>query len=159
MVRTAIYAGSFDPPTNGHLDIVERASGMFDHLIVALGTNTHKTRFLPPEATVEALRTCCEKHANVSVEMFSGLLVNFAQERGSNLLVRGLRAITDFDYEFRIALANKSLWPEVETVFLVSREEYSFLASSVVREVALLGGDYRKFVPDEVAQLIAQRTV
>jgi len=152
--RIAIYPGSFDPPTFGHLDLIERASQLFDEVVVAVGVNTTKRPFLPLEARLSALRELAEPFANVSVESFSGLLVTFARSRDCRILVRGLRAVTDFDYEFRVALANRQLAPEIETVFLLAREEYSFLASSVVREVATLGGDLSHFVPNVVAKLI-----
>ena len=157
MTRLAIYPGSFDPPTNGHLDIVERAATMYDQVIVAIGNNSEKTPFLSVEDRLEGLKACTEHIPNVQVDQFQGLLVNYAKSKNCRILIRGLRAVTDFDYEFRIGLANKSLEPEIETVFLISREEYSFLASSVVREVARLGGDYKKFVPETVARLIAAR--
>lgn len=157
MKRLAIYPGSFDPPTNGHLDIIERACKMYDRLVVAIGNNSEKDPFLTVDERLQSLRECVAHLPNVEVDQFQGLLVNYAERRGCRVLVRGLRAVTDFDYEFRIGLANKRLQPEIETVFLISREEYSFLASSVVREVARLGGDYRQFVPPPVAQLISTR--
>ena len=154
MTRLAIYPGSFDPPTNGHLDLIERSSNLFDHVIVGIGVNTEKSPFLSVEDRLEALKECCQPYSNVSVETFSGLLVHFARERECKVLVRGMRAITDYDYEFRIALANRRLAPEIETIFLIAREEFSFLASSVVREVARLKGDYKQFVPPPVATKI-----
>ncbi|MDI9636600.1 pantetheine-phosphate adenylyltransferase [Kamptonema cortianum] len=154
MTRLAIYPGSFDPPTNGHLDLIERSSKLFDHVIVGIGVNTEKSPFLSVEDRLESLKECCQPYSNVSVETFSGLLVHFARDRECKVLVRGLRAITDYDYEFRIALANRRLAPEIETIFLIAREEFSFLASSVVREVARLNGDYKQFVPPPVAEKI-----
>lgn len=153
-MRVAIYPGSFDPPTLGHLDIAVRASQMFDHLIVAIGTNSEKEPFLSIEDRLQTLTECLAPYPNTTVETFDGLLVKFAKERDSRILVRGLRAITDFDYEFRIALANRALDSNIETAFLVATEQYSFLASSVVREVARLGGDYGQFVPGNVAEKI-----
>ncbi|MCB0825508.1 MAG: pantetheine-phosphate adenylyltransferase [Armatimonadetes bacterium] len=157
MIRRAIYPGSFDPPTNGHLDIIERGAKMFDHLIVGIGVNSEKAPFLSVEDRLQLLTECCSHLPNVEVMSFDGLLVHFAKEQNSTVLLRGLRAITDFDYEFRIALANRSLAPDIETTFLIASEEFSFLASSVVREVARLGGDYGKFVPEPVARCIAAR--
>ncbi|MBX3096602.1 MAG: pantetheine-phosphate adenylyltransferase [Fimbriimonadaceae bacterium] len=154
MTKTAIYPGSFDPPTRGHLDLIERASTLFDHLIVGVGVNTTKTPFISNEDRVAALTELVEPFPNVTVETFEGLLVTFARSRDCRILVRGLRAVTDFDYEFRVALANRQLAPEIETAFLLAREEYSFLASSVVREVAMLGGDLSHFVPPVVEKLI-----
>ncbi|MCA0361952.1 MAG: pantetheine-phosphate adenylyltransferase [Armatimonadetes bacterium] len=157
MNRTAIYPGSFDPLTNGHMDIIERGSHLFDRLIVAVGINTEKPGYFSVEERLEDLRVCCAKMPNVEVASFEGLLVEYARSRNSRILLRGLRAISDYDYEFRIALANRRLAAEVETVFLIAREEYSFLASSVVREVAKFGGDYAQFVPENVAKRIENR--
>ena len=157
MPRRAIYPGSFDPPTFGHLDVIARAATLFDELVVAVGTNSEKTPFLPAQERAEALQECCEAIGNVTVTTFSGLLVDAAHSMQSRILVRGLRAVTDYDYEFRIAMANRKLAPEIETVFLIAREEHSFLSSTVVREVAKLGGDYSKFVPGPVAERIRHR--
>ena len=157
MTRRAIYPGSFDPPTNGHLDIIERGSKIFDQLVVGIGVNSDKAPFLSVDDRLQLLRECSAHLPNVEVMAFDGLLVHFAEEQNSTILLRGLRAITDFDYEFRIALANRSLAPQIETTFLIASEEFSFLASSVVREVAQLGGDYGKFVPAPVARCIARR--
>ena len=157
MTRLAIYPGSFDPPTLGHIDIIERAAKMFDQLIVAVGANTEKDPFLDPVTRVAVLRECVQPYKNVRVEPFSGLLVDFAKRHDCRILVRGMRAISDFEYEFRVASANRKLAPEVETVFLTTRDEYSFLASSVVREVAALGGDYAPFVPAPVVEKIRER--
>ena len=154
MARLAIYPGSFDPPTLGHIDLVERAAGIFDELIVAVGHNDEKDPFLEPEQRVAALRECTSHIENVQVVQFTGLLIDFARQHDCKVLVRGMRAISDFEYEFRVASANKRLAPEIETVFLNTRDEYSFLASSVVREVAALGGDYGLFVPGPVAERI-----
>lgn len=157
MPRLAIYPGSFDPPTLGHLDIIGRAAGIFDELIVAVGHNNEKSPFLDPIERVAALRECTEGMPNVRVEAFTGLLVDFAQRHGCRVLVRGMRAVSDFEYEFRVASANRKLAPDVETVFLTTRDEYSFLASSVVREIAALGGDFAPFVPAQVYERIKAR--
>lgn len=159
MKRRAIYPGSFDPPTFGHLDIIERGAGLYDELIVAIGSNSEKAPYLPVEQRKAALAECVKKWPNVRVETFDGLLVDFAAQHEAMVLLRGLRAISDYDYEFRIALANRRLNPQIETVFLIATEEFSFLASSVVREVARLGGNYQQFVPEPVAKLIANRQV
>ncbi len=157
MRRLAIYPGSFDPPTLGHLDVIERAAGLFDKLIVALGVNTSKQSFLDLHDRLESLRECTAHLENVVVEPFEGLLVNYAQRRQCRVVVRGLRAVSDFENEFRIAMANRRLAPQIETIFLLTRDEYSFLASSVVKEVAIIGGDYTGFVPTPVAQRIAKK--
>ena len=157
MARLAIYPGSFDPPTLGHLDVVERAAAVFDELIVAVGVNEEKEPFLAAEDRVSTIRECTEKLGNVRVEQFSGLLIEYARSQGCTVLVRGMRAISDFEYEFRVASANRRLAPEIETVFLITRDEYSFLASSVVKEIAALGGEYGTFVPGPVAERIRAR--
>lgn len=157
MTRLAIYPGSFDPPTVGHLDIVARAAAMFDQLIIGVGINSTKSNFLEPEVRVLALRECTEGMSNVKVEPFSGLLIDFARRHECRIIVRGMRAISDFEYEFRVASANRRLAPEIETIFLNTKDEYSFLASSVVREVANLGGHYEEFVPAPVAEKIREK--
>lgn len=155
--RTAIYPGSFDPPTLGHIDIIERAAALFDRVLVAVGRNPHKIGFLDIEERVEALEACTKSIPGVSVAAFDGLLIDFAQRIGARCIVRGLRATADFDYEFQIAMANRRLAPQIETVFLMTKWEHSFLSSSVVREVAQLGGDYRGFVPEEIIPIVEKR--
>ena len=157
MSRTSVYPGSFDPPTLGHVDIIERAAQLCDTLLVSVGVNSEKQPFMPASELCDALRECLTHLPNVRVEVFSGLLVRFAKDRGCQFIVRGLRAISDFDYEFRVTLANRQLDPSIETVFLLTKEEYSFLASSVVREVAKMGGPIHDFVPEPVARRIAAR--
>ena len=157
MSRLAIYPGSFDPPTLGHMDIIGRAAQVFDELIVAVGHNSEKNPFLDPVDRVASLRECVKEFPNVRVESFTGLLVEFAQRHDCRILVRGMRAVSDFEYEFRVASANRKLAPDIETVFLTTRDEYSFLASSVVREIATLGGDYASFVPAPVLEKIKAR--
>ncbi|MBS1708921.1 MAG: pantetheine-phosphate adenylyltransferase [Armatimonadetes bacterium] len=154
MSRLAIYPGSFDPPTLGHLDVVARAAHLFDELIVAVGVNSDKAPFLSVEDRLSSLEECVQGMANVRVESFEGLLVDYARRKDCQRIVRGLRAISDFDYEFRVTLANRAMAPEIETVFLITKEEHSFLASSVVREVARLGGRYEGFVPPPVVEKI-----
>ncbi|MBX7132338.1 MAG: pantetheine-phosphate adenylyltransferase [Fimbriimonadaceae bacterium] len=156
-MRKAIYPGSFDPPTLGHLDIVERAASLFDEIVVAVGVNTTKTPFLSVDDRVAALEACTGHLPNVKVDRFSGLLIEFARQMGAGFVVRGLRATADFDYEFQIAMANRRLAPDIETVFLMTKWEHSYLSSSVVREVALLGGDYRGFVHPAVVDFVAKR--
>ncbi len=153
-MRLAVYPGSFDPPTLGHLDVIERAAKLFDGLIVGVGVNSAKTPLLSADERMEALRRSTAHLDNVEIEAFSGLLVNYAQDRGARVIVRGLRATADFEYEFQMAMVNRRLASEVETVFLVTKWEHSYLSSSIVREVALLGGDYRGLVPEAVAELL-----
>jgi pantetheine-phosphate adenylyltransferase len=151
-----VYPGSFDPPTWGHLDIIERASAIFDDVLIAVGVNSAKVPFFTAEMRLEALQSCTQHLSNVQTRCFEGLLVEFAKSVGARAIIRGLRAISDFDYEFQIAMANRRLSPDLETIFLMTNWEHSFLTSSVVREIALLGGDFSSFVPPEVGKLIAE---
>jgi pantetheine-phosphate adenylyltransferase len=152
--RLAIYPGSFDPPTLGHLDVIERASRLFDHLIVAIGVNSTKRGLLTLEDRIEGIRQSITHLPNVQVDSFSGLLIEYAHRQGARSIVRGLRATSDFEYEFQMAMVNRRLSDEVDTVFLMTKWEYSYLSSSIVREVATLGGDYTEMVPGPVAQLL-----
>ncbi len=157
MRRIALYPGSFDPPTFGHLDIIERGSHLVDHLIVGIGINSEKHPFLTTDQRIEVLKECTKRLPNVEIAAFDGLLIHYAEERGCQSLIRGLRAVTDFDYEFRIAMANRTLSPDIETVFLLARDEYSFLASSVVREIGRLGGSLKGFVPANVEEVVLKQ--
>ena len=157
-MRRAVYPGSFDPPTFGHLDIVDRASKLFDELVVAVGVNSDKQPFLSSSDRIDLLTECVQHLPNVRVMKFSGLLVDFAKYQDCRVLIRGLRAVSDFEYEFRVTMANSRMAPDIETLFLITRDEYSFLASSVVREVARLGGETTLFVPKNVAERIKARS-
>jgi pantetheine-phosphate adenylyltransferase len=141
----------------GHLDIIERASRLYDRIVVAVGVNNAKQPFLSVRDRLKALEAISASLGNVEVDHFEGLLVAYAKQRGAQCVVRGLRATSDFDYEFQIAMANRRLEPQIETVFLMTKWEHSFLSSSVVREVATLGGDYTGFVHPEVAKIVAGR--
>jgi len=154
MKRVAIYPGSFDPPTLGHLDIIERAAAQFDSVIVAVGVNSSKSPLLSVEWRLEAIVEASRHLPNVSADSFDGLLVDYATAQGASVIVRGLRATSDFDYEFQIAMANRRLRPSVETVFFMTKWEHSFLSSSIVREVALLGGDFSDFVHPSIVPII-----
>jgi len=158
-MRTAVYPGSFDPPTNGHVDIMRRAAGIFDHLIVGVGVNSSKATLFNPEERVEMLKMAAKDLNNIDVATFGGLLVEFARARGATAIVRGLRAVSDFENEFQMALANRELAPEVETVFLTTSPEHMFVSSSIVREIAALGGPVGGFVSEEVAKrLLAKQS-
>ncbi|MBI1331722.1 MAG: pantetheine-phosphate adenylyltransferase [Armatimonadetes bacterium] len=154
MKLVAIYPGTFDPPTFGHADLIERAHALFDHVIVAVGKNSSKEPLLTIEERVSVLEEISQPYKNVTVEAFEGLLVDFAKAKGAKSIVRGLRAVADFEYEFQIAMVNRKLNPEVDSVFLMTRWEYSYLSSSVVREVAKLGGDVSVLVPGPVLPVL-----
>lgn len=154
MRRLAIYPGSFDPPTLGHVDVMERASKLFDHLVVAVGVNSSKKPMLTVEQRIEALSASVEGLSNVSVDTFQGLLIDYVREKGALSIVRGLRATADFEYEFQMAMVNRRLDENIETVFLMTKWEHSYLSSSIVREVATLGGNYGEMVPPPVAAVM-----
>jgi pantetheine-phosphate adenylyltransferase len=155
-VRRAVCPGSFDPVTNGHLDIVGRAAHLFDEVVVAVGVNKSKNRLFTPEERIDMLRTACEPYDNVSVDGFAGLLTDFCRERDVRTIVKGLRAVSDFDYELQMAQMNSSL-ADIETVFVPTSPAYSFLASSLVKEVATFGGDVSKLVPEHVLARLTER--
>ena len=153
MMKTkAIYPGTFDPITNGHLDLIERASTLFDHLIIAVAASPSKKTLFTLEERVETAKQVVTHLPTVTVLGFSGLMVNFAKEQQANLLIRGLRTTVDFEYEFGLTNMYRKLMPELESVFLTPKEEYAFLSSTIVREVALHGGDINQFVPKAVAK-------
>lgn len=155
-MKIAICPGSFDPITLGHLDIIERAADIFDEVIVVVASNKSKKTLFTTQERIELINRCV-KSKNVSVESHSGLLVDYAKDKGAVAIVKGLRAMSDFDYEFQQALTNKSLYPECETVFLTAKGENMFLSSSMVKEVCVLGGDISSFVPEEILQDIYKR--
>jgi pantetheine-phosphate adenylyltransferase len=157
-VRRAACPGSFDPVTNGHIDIISRASKLFDEVVVAVGVNKSKSRLFSPEERMEMLRAVCEPYPNVVVDGFTGLLTDFCRDRGVLAIVKGLRAVSDFDYELQMAQMNSSL-SGVETVFVPTSPEYSFLASSLVKEVAGFGGDVSRLVPPMVLERLGPRLV
>ncbi len=148
MKRIAVYPGSFDPITFGHIDIIERAVGLFDEMIVAIAYNIHKTGFFPVSERLEMIRELLKGHDNVSVDAFDGLLVDYIRKKGACCVVRGLRAFSDFEYEFQMALTNRKLNDSYETIFLMTHESYSFISSSLVKELIEFGGDISAFVPE-----------
>ncbi|MBI3395563.1 MAG: pantetheine-phosphate adenylyltransferase [Spirochaetia bacterium] len=158
-MRTAIYPGSFDPFTNGHFDIVERARLLFDRLIVAVAANSSKSKtgLFTIEERTEILREVLKGKANVEVSTFQGLLVDFAKKENASTIVRGLRAVTDFDYEYAVYQINRDLNPSVETVFLLASKEYSFLSSTIIKEVARYGKAPREHVPGPVCDALLKK--
>ena len=154
MTRRAIYPGSFDPVTNGHLDVIERARKLFDEVIVAVAYNDQKNPLFSLEERLALLRTTIGDSKNVEVAPLDGLLVNFAIARKATAVIRGLRAISDFEFEFQMALMNRKLEATVETIFLMPKEEYTYLSSRIVKEIARLGGDVSGFVPAAVANAL-----
>ena len=150
--KISIYPGSFDPPTNGHLDLIERGARMFGHVIVAILRNENKASLFTPDERAEMLREALKHLDNVSVESFDGLLVNFAAERGARVILRGIRAVSDYEYELQMALMNRALHPDLETVFMLPGEAYSYISSRMVKEVYRLGGDISHLVPPVVEQ-------
>lgn len=153
----AIYPGSFDPVTLGHLDIIERGCRLFEHVTVAVLQNPNKSPLFTVDERIELIRTAVSPITNVSVTSFDGLTVNFAHMKGSQVILRGLRVLSDFEMELQMALTNKTLAEDVETVFLAASNEYSFLSSSVVKEVARFGGPVDHLVPTHVAKEIYSR--
>lgn len=156
-MAVAIYPGSFDPVTSGHLDIIERASCLFDKLVVAVAPNSTKQPMFSTEERLEMLSEVCSKFSNIQVDCFSGLLVNYAREHGATAIVKGLRAVSDFEFELQMAQMNRRLAPEVHTVFLMTTTEHSFLSSSIVKEIARLGGDISGLVPPLVEQRLRSK--
>ncbi len=156
-MRTAIYPGTFDPFHNGHLDITQRAAKLFDNLIVAVYQHPEKNALFSARERLEIARDACSGIPNVQVESFSGLAVEYAKKKNACALVRGLRAISDFEYEFEIAHMNRKLNPEVEATFLMTSLPYSFLRSSIVKEIAKLGGSLAELVPESVEQALRQK--
>lgn len=146
MKKTAIYPGTFDPITNGHTDLVERAAKLFDRVIVAIAANTKKGPMLDLDVRIELASQVLGHLDNVEVCGFSCLLTKFAEQRGANIIIRGLRAVSDFEYEFQLANMNRAQSPDIESVFLTPSEQYSFVSSTLIREIASLDGDVSKFV-------------
>lgn len=157
--QLAIYAGSFDPPTNGHLDLARRASMLFPRVVVALGQHPSRSALFTVDERLELLRRVCAPIPNVEVALFDGLLVDYARRIGARIIVRGLRAATDFEYELQIAHANADLAPDVDTVFLPTRTNYGFISASLVREIASHGGDVSRYAPPEVCEALRAKFV
>lgn len=153
----AIYPGTFDPVTNGHIDIIKRAAALFPELIVAVASNTAKRPFLPLNIRIELIQQAILELPNVQVLGFDNLLIHFAHEQQARIIIRGLRAVADFEYEFQLAGMNRKLSTQIETLFLTPSEDSMFISSTLVREIAVLGGDISKFVPAVVVNALHQR--
>ncbi|MBR5930574.1 MAG: pantetheine-phosphate adenylyltransferase [Lachnospiraceae bacterium] len=157
MKKRAVYPGTFDPVTLGHIDIIERASKLVDELIVGVLVNKNKVPLFTPEERVEMIKDSISHIPNVKVMAFDGLLVDFAKQSRANFVIRGLRAVTDFEYEFQMSQANRIIDPEVDTIFLTTSTKYSYISSSTVRELASFGGDISKFVTKKVEKKVKDR--
>ncbi len=157
MSVNALYPGTFDPPTNGHIDLIQRGSKLFEHLTVGILNNPVKNPLFTVEERAEMLRETTKALGNVSVATFDGLMVNFARQLGARAVLRGIRAISDYEYEFQVALMNRRLAPEIETVFLQPAGRYSFVSSRMVKEVVTFGGDVSGLVPPNVLKRLRHR--
>jgi pantetheine-phosphate adenylyltransferase len=156
-MRRAIYPGSFDPVTNGHLDVIERAQKLFDEVVVAVAHNDEKQPLFSLKERLHLLQETVGKIENVRIAQFKGLLVNFAREQNAGTVIRGLRAVSDFEFEFQMALMNRKLNAEVETIFLMPKEDYTYLSSRIVKEIARLGGDVSGLVPACVSEALKRK--
>ena len=156
-MRTAIYPGSFDPVTYGHIDIIKRSAKMVDKLIIGVLSNSSKTPLFSVEERVNILEKATKDMENVEIKAFKGLSVNFARENHAQVIVRGLRAVTDFEYELQMAQTNRVLAPDVDTVFLTTSLEYAYLSSTILKEVAHFGGDLSKFAPAEITDAVIEK--
>ena len=155
--NTAVYPGTFDPITNGHLDIIERASVLFDRVIVTVALNSSKQPLFTKEERKEMIKKVTSKFKNVEVDSFDGLLVNYAKKKKANTIIRGLRALSDFEYEFQMSLTNRKLAPGITTIFLMPNEKYSYLNSSLVKELARFKGEIKCFVPDYIRKKLLEK--
>lgn len=155
--KLVIYPGSFDPPTNGHLDLIRRASAIFAHVVVAALRNEEKRPLFDIDERMEMLAEATADLENVSIDSFDGLLVDYARKREAKLILRGIRAISDYEYELQMALMNRRLYPELETLFMPAAEQFSYLSSRLVKEVSRLGGDISSSVPETVARRLAEK--
>ena len=155
--RVAVYTGTFDPPHLGHLDIIARGSRLFDHLIVGVGINPDKATLFDIDERVKLLEAVTRGYGNVDVLKFEGLAVRFVREAGARIMLRGLLTLSDMEYEFTMSLMNLNLDPEIETVFLMAKEEFSHVSSSLLRQIAQLGGDLTKFLPEPVKRALIEK--
>jgi len=157
MSTLAVYPGSFDPLTNGHVDIIERGARLFDRIIVAIAVNAEKAPMFSMAERVDIAKTVFRNHPNVEVDTFEGLLVNYVERRKANVIVRGLRAVSDFEYEFQMALMNRELAASIETVFMMPAVQYSYISSRLIKEVFALGGKVHGLVPELVEKRLREK--
>jgi pantetheine-phosphate adenylyltransferase len=158
-MRMVIYPGSFDPITNGHLDLIQRATKLFDRVVVAIARNESKHPLFPQNERVQMVRQAIQGLANVEADSFDGLLINYVERRGAQAVIRGLRAVSDFEFEFQLALMNRKLNERIETIFMMPKDTYTFLSSRIIKEIASLGGDVSGFVPSHVREALAAKFV
>lgn len=156
-MKTAIYPGSFDPITKGHLDVLERAASMFDKVIIAVLDNTKKKCLLTTDERVNLIKKSTSHIANVYVDSFDGLTIEYARKQNATVLIRGLRAVSDFEYEMQLSQMNSALAPEVNTIFLITKPKFNFISSSGIKEVVMMGGDVSNFVPQEVKEYLDKK--
>ena len=157
-MKTAVYPGTFDPATNGHIDIIERALKLFEKLYIVVADNPQKAPTFKSKERVEMLKEALKKHnSRIEVEYFDGLLLNYVKKKKSNFIVRGLRAISDFEFEFSRALLNRELEKEIDTIFIMTKDDYAFLSSSIVNEIAMFNGSVKGFVPEVVEKKLKEK--
>ena len=157
MTKIAVYPGTFDPVTYGHLDVIRRVSSLFDKVFVAVAGGAHKNVLFSVDERIDMLKEVVTEFDNVTVESFDGLAVDYVKEKSANVVVRGLRMISDFEYEFQMALTNRKLSPEIETVFMMPNESYSYLSSKLIKEVAFMNADVSEFVPENVEKKLKEK--
>ena len=156
-MKTVVYPGSFDPPTNGHLDVIQRASKLFDRVVVAVARNNNKSPLFSPIERKELIEESVSKLNNVDVDVFEGLLIDYVKKQNCNIVIRGIRAVSDFEFEFQMALMNRKLNEKIETLFMMPRASYSFLSSHLVKEIAELGGDVSTFVSQTTSKALVKK--
>lgn len=157
MLRVAIYPGSFDPITNGHIDIIKRSLSLFDRVIIAVNDNPPREFLFTAKERVQMIREVLRSFNRIEVESFQGLLVNYAKGKKANFMIRGLRALSDFEYEFQMYLMNKKLSPEIEILYFMTNQEYFYLSSSIIKEISELGGPIKNFVPERVREKLVEK--
>ena len=156
-MKTAVYPGSFDPVTNGHIDVIERALKIFDKVIVAVGDNPGKEPTFTIEERIDMLKECTKDIKNVEIDSFSGLLLNYVKSKNSKIIIRGLRAVSDFEFEFQRALMNRVVNDEIETIFIMTKEHYVYLNSSIIKEMTMFGGKVNGLVPEIVEKKLKEK--